>query len=89
MTELMTEYLHAVYPIKRMRIAHRKLVYHNLPAKGPFKRVIQISNGMIYRVSDKGDRYSAMQYLSKILCRTFRVTQEETMPVLKKYLYLS
>lgn len=89
MTELMVDYLKLSYPIKRMRLPHKKMVYHGLPTKGNFKRVIEIGGNLIFRVSDTGDRYNAMYALSIILCRTFHVTQEETLPILKKYLHLT
>lgn len=89
MKDLIIEFLNMAYPIKRMRLPHKTLVYHNPKTKGPFKRVIEIGGNRIFRISDKGDKYNVMNALSIIICRMFHVTQEETIPILKKHLHIS
>lgn len=87
--ELVEEFLIMAYPVKRMKMKHPALVRHNLPANGKFKRVIFINENNVYRISDKGERYNAMFSLSKILMRVFRISQSETIPIIKKHLHIT
>lgn len=88
-TELIEEFLRVAYPIKKMKLRHPALVRHDLPSKGKFRKVIFINANNIYRMSDKGERYNAMHALSKILTRVFRISQDKTIPILKKHLHIT
>ena len=84
-TELIVELLRIRYPVTKMRVPNTK--HQGIKTKGNFKRAIEIS-GTIYRISNNDQKYKAMRILSGIICRAFNITQEESIPILKKYLHI-
>jgi len=88
-TDLMEDFLKSAYPVRKMKVPNKALQRHALPHKRKFKKVILINSNNIFRVSDKDERYNAMYALSKILCRVFKVKQDETIPIVKKHLYIT
>ncbi len=83
--ELVEELLKTEYPVTRMRMTNTK--HYGIKTKGNFKRAIQVG-GTIYRISNNDQKYMAMRTLSGILCRAFNITQDESIPILKKYLHI-
>lgn len=87
---LMCDYLRKSYPILRMRLPYKYngMVFVGLKGRGNFKRVIKINSTTIFKVSDADERYKAMHFLSTILSRTFYVTVDVTIPIIKKHLHI-
>lgn len=88
MNNLITEFLDSAYPIKRIRVPNDIENVFGLKPKGNFKRVIKINSSRIYKMSEKDGKYKAMKELSNILCRVFNISHDDTIPILKKHLYI-
>ena len=87
-TDLIEDFLKGAYPIRKMKVPNKHLARHALPHKGKFKRCIVINGNNVFRVSDKDERYNAMYALSKIICRVFRINQDESIPIIKRHLHI-
>jgi hypothetical protein len=83
--DLMEEFLSNSYPITRVRLPNG-----NKPKsiKTNFKRAIKINSNIVFKISDTDQRYKAMHALSNILCRVFQVSQDDTIPIIKKHLHI-
>jgi hypothetical protein len=82
---LILEFITTFYPISKMRISKDK--HYGIKTKGNFKRAIKIG-GAIYRISNDDQKYVAMRVLSSVICRSFHITQDESIPILKKHLHI-
>lgn len=89
---LMVDFLNYSYPIIRIKPPKR---FHGdiiptggIKTKGNFKRTIRINSELIFQISNADEKLRAMQILSKILCRVFGVSQDETIPIIKKHLHI-
>ena len=83
--ELILEFIITTYPISKMRMSKDK--HYGIKTKGNFKRAIKVG-GTIYRISNEDQKYVAMRVLSNVICRTFHLTQEESIPILKRHLHI-
>ena len=83
--DLVLELLRIHYPVTRMRMTNTK--HYGIKTKGNFKRAIEIGN-TIYRISNNDQKYMAMKQLSDIICRAFNLSQNQSIPIIKKYLHL-
>ena len=83
--ELILEFIIMQYPVSKIRMTNTK--HYGIKTKGNFKRAIKIG-GSIYRISNEDQKYAAMRVLSNILCRSFHITQDESIPIIKRHLHL-
>lgn len=83
--ELVVELLSAYYPVKKMRIDKSK--HYSMKTKGNFKRAIQIGD-TIYWMTNTDQKYVVMKQLSNVICRIFNLTQDESIPPIKKHLHI-
>ena len=83
--ELVLEFVTTFYPISKLRMDKDK--HYSIKTKGNFKRAIKIG-GAIYRISNQEQKYIAMRVLSSVICRTFHLTQDESIPILKRHLHI-
>ncbi len=90
---LMVDFLNYSYPIIRIKPQKRFrgdiTQTGGIRTKGNFKRTIRINSEIIFYISNADEKLRAMQALSKILCRVFWVSQDETIPVIKNHLHIN
>lgn len=84
--ELILEFLNYSYPIIRIRLPNIRERNGGLKTNINFKRTIRINTEKIFIMSDINDTQLALYALSDIVCHTFNITQDESLPIIKTHL---